>query len=113
FERVRERAVALGILAADSEPTIHALVECLFHPGFSTAAQVTPISGRGIGLDVVRNDVAALGGRVDVHTTPGKGTRFNLFLPLTLAVAQAVLVRAGGRLWALPAPMVEQVQQVK
>jgi chemosensory pili system protein ChpA (sensor histidine kinase/response regulator) len=48
-----------------------------------------------------------------VHTTPGKGTRFNLFLPLTLAVAQAVLVRAGGRLWALPAPMVEQVQQVK
>jgi chemosensory pili system protein ChpA (sensor histidine kinase/response regulator) len=113
FERVRERAVALGILAADSEPTIHALVECLFHPGFSTAAQVTPISGRGIGLDVVRNDVAALGGRVDVHTTPGKGTRFNLFLPLTLAVAQAVLVRAGGRMWALPAPLVEQVQQVK
>ena len=55
----------------------------------------------------------ALGGRVEVATTPGKGTRFTLTLPLTLAVAQAVLVRAGGRLWALPAPMVEQVQQVK
>ncbi len=113
FERVRERAVALGIMAADSEPTIHQLVECLFHPGFSTAAQVTQISGRGIGMDVVRSEIAALGGRVDVHTAPGKGTRFNLFLPLTLAVAQAVLVRAGGRLWAIPATMVEQVQQVK
>ncbi|HXR55563.1 MAG TPA: Hpt domain-containing protein [Casimicrobiaceae bacterium] len=113
FERVRERAVSLGILAAESEPTIHQLVECLFHPGFSTAAQVTQISGRGIGMDVVRSEIAALGGRVDVHTAPGKGTRFNLFLPLTLAVAQAVLVRAGGRQWAIPATMVEQVQQVK
>src|SRR6185503_5301866 len=113
FERVRERAVALGILAADSEPTIHQLVECLFYPGFSTAAHVTQISGRGIGMDVVRSEIAALGGRVDVHTAPGKGTRFNLFLPLTLAVAQAVLVRAGGRQWAIPATMVEQVQQVK
>ncbi|HEX6793639.1 MAG TPA: Hpt domain-containing protein [Casimicrobiaceae bacterium] len=113
FDRVRERAVALGIMPAESEPTIHQLVECLFHPGFSTAAQLTQISGRGIGMDVVRSEIAALGGRVDVHTAPGKGTRFNLFLPLTLAVAQAVLVRAGGRLWAIPATMVEQVQQVK
>src|SRR6185437_10080489 len=113
FERVRERAVAAALMPADGEPSIHQLVECLFHPGFSTASAVTQISGRGIGMDVVRNEIVALGGRVDVHTTPGKGTRFNLFLPLTLAVAQAVLVRAGGRLWALPAPMVEQVQQVK
>jgi chemosensory pili system protein ChpA (sensor histidine kinase/response regulator) len=110
---VRERAVAAGLMAQDSEPTIHQLVECLFHPGFSTASAVTQISGRGIGMDVVRSEIVALGGRVDVHTQPGKGTRFNLFLPLTLAVAQAVLVRAGGRLWAIPAPMVEQVQQVK
>ena len=113
FERVRERAVAAGVLAPEAEPTIHELVECLFHPGFSTATELTSISGRGIGMDVVRNEVAALGGRVDVHTTPGRGTRFHLFLPLTLAVAQAVLVRAGGRIWALPAPMVEQVQQIK
>ena len=113
FERVRERAVAAGMLTPDSEPTIHELVECLFHPGFSTASEVTQISGRGIGMDVVRNEIVSLGGRVDVHTAPGKGTRFNLFLPLTLAVAQAVLVRAAGRMWALPAPMVEQVQQIK
>ena len=113
FERVRERAVSLGLLAADGEPTLHQLVECLFHPGFSTASAVTQISGRGIGMDVVRNEIVALGGRVDVHTSPGKGTRFNLFLPLTLAVAQAVLVRAGNRMWAIPAQMVEQVQQIK
>jgi chemosensory pili system protein ChpA (sensor histidine kinase/response regulator) len=66
-----------------------------------------------VGADVVRSDVAALGGRVEVATVPGKGTTFSLYLPLTLAVAQTVLVRAGGRLWALPAPMVEQVQQIK
>jgi chemosensory pili system protein ChpA (sensor histidine kinase/response regulator) len=113
FDRVRARAVSLGLIAADDDPTIHDLVECLFHPGFSTATTVTQISGRGIGMDVVRNEIVALGGRVDVHTQPGKGTRFNLFLPLTLAVAQAVLVRAGGRMWAVPAPMVEQVQQIK
>ncbi|MFO1316233.1 MAG: Hpt domain-containing protein [Burkholderiales bacterium] len=113
FERVRDRAVALGMFAADATPTEAQLTECVFAPGFSTAAKVTQVSGRGIGMDVVRSEVAALGGRVEIASTPGKGTRFVLTLPLTLAVAQAVLVRAGGRLWALPAPMVEQVQQLK
>ena len=113
FTRVRERARSLGLFAADAEPTDAQLVEFLFQPGFSTASKVTQISGRGIGMDVVRAEVAALGGRVEVATTLGKGTRFTLTMPLTLAVAQAVLVRAGGRLWALPAPMVEQVQQIK
>ncbi len=113
FGRVRELAVAAGLVAADAEPTEQQLIECLFQPGFSTAHELTQISGRGIGMDVVRNEIVSLGGRVDVHSEPGKGTRFNLFLPLTLAVAQAVLVRALDRLWALPASMVEQVQQVK
>jgi chemosensory pili system protein ChpA (sensor histidine kinase/response regulator) len=66
-----------------------------------------------IGMDVVRSEIAELGGRVEVSTRPGKGTTFMLYLPLTLAVAQTVLVRAGGRLWALPAPMVEKVEQTK
>ena len=114
FARVRERArVARAASRPTREPTDAQLIECLFQPGFSTASKVTQISGRGIGMDVVRAEIAALGGRVEVRTTPGKGTRFTLYLPLTLAVAQAVLVRAGGRLWALPAPMVEQVQQIK
>jgi chemosensory pili system protein ChpA (sensor histidine kinase/response regulator) len=113
LEQIRDRAVARGKLAADANPTDAQLIEFIFQPGFSTAAKVTQVSGRGIGMDVVRAEIGALGGRVEVTTKPGKGTTFLLYLPLTLAVAQAVLVRAGGRLWALPAPMVEQVQQVK
>src|SRR4029453_6343116 len=105
--------ISHGLIAADASPTEAQLVECLFQPGFSTAAKITQISGRGIGMDVVRNEIAALGGRVEVMATPGQGTRFVLTLPLTLAVAQAVMVRAGGRVGALPAPMVEQVQQLK
>src|SRR4029453_16876763 len=113
FAKVRDRARSLGLIAADAEPAEQQLIECLFQPGFSTASKVTQISGRGIGMDVVRAEIAALGGRVEVRSTLGKGTEFMLYLPLTLAVAQTVLVRAGGRLWAVPAPMVEQVQQLK
>ncbi|HSS71187.1 MAG TPA: response regulator [Casimicrobiaceae bacterium] len=113
FARIRDQARASGMIGMEGEPTEARLMECIFEPGFSTAAKVTQLSGRGVGMDVVRTDIAALGGRVDVATVLGKGTTFTLYLPLTLAVAQTVLVRAGGRLWALPAPMVEQVQQIK
>ncbi|CAG0993320.1 type IV pili sensor histidine kinase and response regulator,chpA; chemosensory pili system protein ChpA (sensor histidine kinase/response regulator) [Burkholderiales bacterium] len=111
--RVRERARESGFVAPDAEPTDAQLVECIFRPGFTTASRVTQVSGRGVGMDVVRAEIGTLGGRVEVSTARGKGTTFTLYLPLTLAVAQTVLVRAGGRLWALPSPMVEQVQQVK
>jgi chemosensory pili system protein ChpA (sensor histidine kinase/response regulator) len=110
---VAGRAKAQGLINAGATPTDAQLIECIFKPGFSTASKITQISGRGIGMDVVRTDINALGGRIDVGTSRGNGTTFTIYLPLTLAVAQAVLVRAGGRLWALPAPMVEQVQQVK
>jgi chemosensory pili system protein ChpA (sensor histidine kinase/response regulator) len=113
FAQIRARAIALGRIAADAQTTDAQLIEFIFEPGFSTATRVTQVSGRGIGMDVVRAEIAALGGRVEVSSRPGRGTTFLLYLPLTLAVAQAVLVRAGGRLWALPAPMVEQVQQVR
>jgi len=113
LEGVRAKAVAQGRIAPDAQPSDAQLIECIFQPGFSTASKVTQVSGRGIGMDVVRSEIMALGGRVEVSTRPGHGTTFLLYLPLTLAVAQAVMVRAGGRLWALPAPMVEQVQHVK
>ena len=113
LEQIRARAVAQGRINADAAPTDAQLIEFIFQPGFSTAAKVTQLSGRGIGMDVVRAEIAALGGRVEVATRAGQGSTFLLYLPLTLAVAQAVLVRAGGRLWALPSPMVEQVQQIK
>ncbi|MDQ6917533.1 MAG: Hpt domain-containing protein, partial [Pseudomonadota bacterium] len=89
---IREKARAQGVIPDDVEPTDARLIECIFAPGFSTASKVTQISGRGIGMDVVRSDIAALGGRVDVSTVAGKGTTFTAYLPLTLAVAQTVLV---------------------
>ncbi len=110
---IADKARKLGLVPPDAEPTEARLIECIFAPGFSTAMNVTQISGRGVGMDVVRSEIAALGGRVEVATAVGKGTTFTLYLPLTLAIAQTVLVRAGGRLWALPAPMVEQVQQIR
>jgi chemosensory pili system protein ChpA (sensor histidine kinase/response regulator) len=113
FARIRTKAAALGLIPADVEPTEARLIDCIFAAGFSTAANVTQISGRGVGMDVVRSEIAALGGRVEVGTVRHRGTTFTLYLPLTLAVAQTVLVRAGGRVWALPSPMVEQVQQIK
>src|SRR5262249_60314963 len=99
--RIREKARAQGLLTGEAEPTEARVIECIFQPGFSTAAKVTQISGRGVGMDVVRSDVAALGGRVDVATTAGKGPPFTLNLPLTLAAAQTVLRRARGEAWAL------------
>ena len=113
FARIREKAEGLGLVAPGIEVPPSQLVECIFAPGFSTASAITQVSGRGIGMDVVRGEITELGGRVEVSTEPGKGTTFTLYLPLTLAVAQAVLVRAGGRLYAIPAPMVAQVQQIK
>jgi chemosensory pili system protein ChpA (sensor histidine kinase/response regulator) len=112
-DRVLDKARGARLLAPDARPTKAQLLELIFQPGFTTATRVTAISGRGVGMDVVRAEIVSLGGRVEVATEPGRGTQFTLALPLTLAIAQAVLIRAGGRLWALPAPMVEQVQQVR
>ena len=110
---IKAKAIELGLMAPDAQPSDAQLIDAIFTPGFSTAQEVSRISGRGIGMDVVRNEIHALGGRIEVATTEGKGSIFTLYLPLTLAVTQAVLVRAGGRMYALPSALVEQVQQVK
>jgi chemosensory pili system protein ChpA (sensor histidine kinase/response regulator) len=111
--RVREKAVALGLLAADSALPEHEIADFIFHPGFSTAAEVTQLAGRGVGMDVVKSEITALGGRVETQTVRGKGTTFTIYLPLTLAVTQAVIVRAGGGKYAIPSAMIEQVRQIK
>jgi chemosensory pili system protein ChpA (sensor histidine kinase/response regulator) len=112
-ERVREKAVALGLLSpVDASPDSE-VAELIFHPGFSTAAEVTQLAGRGVGMDVVRSEISALGGRVETHTERGRGTTFTIYLPLTLAVTQAVIVRAGAGKYAIPSAMIEQVRQLK
>ncbi len=111
--RILAKARESGLVAAGAAPAADEVAQLIFHPGFSTAEQVTQVSGRGVGMDVVRSEVGALGGRIELDSEHGKGTRFRIFLPLTLAVVQAVLVRAAGRSYAIPAAMVEQVLQMK
>jgi chemosensory pili system protein ChpA (sensor histidine kinase/response regulator) len=113
FERIRAKALEQGLLKPEDNPTDGEIAEFIFHPGFSTAQEVTQLAGRGVGMDVVKSEIAALGGRVELASETGKGTRFTIYLPLTLAVTQAVLVRAGNVAYAIPAVMVEQVRQVK
>jgi chemosensory pili system protein ChpA (sensor histidine kinase/response regulator) len=107
--RIRAKAVASGLVSETDESSEAELVELVFLPGFSTAARVTQLAGRGVGLDVVRTEVKALGGRVAVSSVVGKGTTFTLHLPLTLSITRALLVNAGDHTFALPAGMVEEV----
>ncbi len=111
--RIRQKALDHGLLAADEEVADEQLMQLIFTAGLSTAGEVTEIAGRGVGLDVVRSEVSALGGRVDVSSELGKGVRFTIHLPLTLAVTRTLMVRAAQAVYALPASMVEHVQQVK
>src|SRR6185436_60017 len=82
LDRIRAKAIAQGRFKADDKPSDEQLIACIFEPGFSTASRVTQVSGRGIGMDVVRTEIETLGGRVEVSTRSGKGTTFRLYLPL-------------------------------
>jgi chemosensory pili system protein ChpA (sensor histidine kinase/response regulator) len=113
FERIRARGIAAGLLEAEEEAGDDRLVDLIFAPGFSTATELSQVSGRGIGMDIVKTEVTGLGGRIEVDSTPGKGTTFRLYIPLTLAVTQAVLVRTGSRMYAIPSVMIEQVLDLK
>ncbi|MFN3594736.1 MAG: ATP-binding protein, partial [Thiobacillaceae bacterium] len=111
--RRRARAQTLGWIGPEDEVTPEQLEAFLFTPGFSTAREVTEVAGRGIGLDVVRNEIAGIGGRVRIQSEPGRGTRFIIRLPLTLAVTPVVLARAGAQTYALPANLVALVREVR
>jgi len=112
-EVVRARAVKHGWLEPDEAITPEQVESFLFRSGFSTAQTVTELAGRGVGLDVVKNEIAGIGGRVRLDSTLGEGTRFTIRLPLTLALTQVVLARGGGQTWALPANLVALVREVK
>ena len=111
--KLQRKALEKGVLEPGKEPTDIELMQLVFASGLSTADAVTELSGRGVGMDVVRSDIASIGGRIDIATARGKGTTFTVYLPLTLAVTQAVLVRAGTRAYAISSAMVEQVQRLK
>jgi chemosensory pili system protein ChpA (sensor histidine kinase/response regulator) len=113
FPRIRDKAVQGGLLAPDVELPEAQLAQFIFTSGFSTAEAVSQVAGRGIGMDVVKNEITSLGGRIEIASTTGRGTTFTITLPLTLAVTQAVMVRAGTTTFAVPTVMIEQVQEYK
>ena len=110
--RIAERGRKLGLLNDDSRPTEAELAGLIFTPGFSTADQVTELAGRGIGMDVVRSEVTAMGGRIETASSTGQGTAFRMVLPLTTAVTQVVLLQAGEQQVAVPSTLVEIVRRV-
>ena len=111
--RIRAKAIERGLMAPADIVADTDIAEFIFQPGFSTATEVTQLAGRGIGIDVVKSEIIALGGRVEVTTDRGKGTRFIVYLPLTLAMAQAIVVQAGTGKYAIPGLIVDQVRQVR
>ena len=110
--RIRERGLQLGLISADAEPDEAQLRRLIFAPGFSTAGQITELSGRGIGMDVVRAEVGTLGGSIETTSTTGKGTSFLLRLPLTTALTQVVLLKSAEQVVAVPAALMQSVQRV-
>lgn len=101
---IRRKAVQKGLLSAEEAAARpdRDIINVIFMPGFSTAEQVSNISGRGVGMDVVKTNIEAIGGSVDVHTVVGRGTTFKVKIPLTLAIIPALLVTAGGARYAIP-----------
>lgn len=113
LERIRQKAEAVGLVRDGAALSDAELRELIFHPGFSTAQEVTELAGRGIGMDIVRSEAGGLGGRVSMDSQRGRGTTFMVRLPLTLAVTQVVVLTTGGNTYAVPSVLVEQVQQLK
>ena len=101
-DRILERARSRGLVRPGEQPAEADVLDLIFAPGLSTAEQVTDVSGRGVGMDVVRRNIQALHGRVDVESAPGEGTTITLRVPLTLAITDGMLVRVGGERYIVP-----------
>jgi chemosensory pili system protein ChpA (sensor histidine kinase/response regulator) len=106
---IREKAVSLGLADPQAKLTDEEAVQLILEPGFSTAGRVTQAAGRGVGMDVVATEVKKLGGGLFIESTPGKGSRFTIRLPFTLAISQALIVRVAEEVYALPLATVEGV----
>lgn len=110
-EKVLEKAIEKGLVAPDAQLSGEEIDNLIFAPGFSTAQTVTNVSGRGVGMDVVRQNVKDLGGRITIHSEVGKGTTFTLTLPLTLAISDGMIVRVGDD--TLVVPLAHVVESLK
>ncbi|WP_316367967.1 hybrid sensor histidine kinase/response regulator [Candidatus Thiodiazotropha sp. CDECU1] len=113
IEAIRKRALEQNMIDANAEISDDDLIQCVLLPGFSTAKEVTQISGRGVGLDVVTSEVKQLGGSLEIDSQPGRGTSFIIRLPLTLAISDALLVRAGEEIYAVPHGSISGVVRIR
>lgn len=114
-EKVRKKIIQKGMESQEFVSTLSdkEVIEYLFKPNFSTADKVTDLSGRGVGLDVVKTKIEALGGIVEVDSTRGKGSKFIIRIPLTLAIIQALLVKIGSEKYAIPLGSIQEIENVK
>ena len=110
---VRAKAIEKGLIHPNKVLTDIEAFNLIFDPGFSTATQVTSISGRGVGLDVVNRQIEKLNGSVTVSSQPGKGTRFTIRLPLTLAIIQGLLVRVGEETYSIPISSIVESHRIR
>ncbi len=107
-EKIREKAISSGLVKADDILSDQEIDNLIFHPGFSTADKITDISGRGVGTDVVKSKIDKLRGRVDVQSRPGKGTTFFIWLPLTLAIVDGMIIKVGSERYIIPTLSVQE-----
>jgi two-component system chemotaxis sensor kinase CheA len=112
LEKVRAKAIKQGLLTETDRPTDREIMELIFAPGFSTAEQITDISGRGVGMEIVKKNITRLNGVFEVDSALGKGTKFTIKLPLTLAIIQALLVRVADELYSIPLDAVIESQRI-
>ena len=112
LEAIQKKAVEKGLLKAGSKATKDVLLSMIMESGFSTAEEVTQIAGRGVGMDVVNNEIKQLGGLLGIDTEPGKGTTFTVNMPLTLAITRALMVSVGEETYAIPLLSVQGVERI-
>ena len=114
IDRVKRKAVENGIVTAEDAErmTDEAAIHLIFQPGFTTMDVATELSGRGVGMDVVQTNISRLNGYVEIKTHRGGGTTFRISIPLTLAIIQSLMVRAGGGQYAIPLALVEEILRV-
>jgi len=111
-DSIRAKAFEKGLLKPDSKSSDDEIMQLILTPGFSTADKVTQSAGRGVGMDVVANEIKQLGGSLQISSVTGQGTNFTVRLPFTLAITQALIVRTGDEVYALPLPTVEGVARI-
>lgn len=110
--KIKEKALSLGLIKADQSMDKQEILQLIFHPGFTTAKEVTQISGRGVGLDVVQSEIKALGGHISIDSELGKGTTFTIRVPTTVAVSDALMVKSGDQQFAISLAQIDRIVRI-